>query len=85
MEGNIENRERLLEERLKRVKMLEKEILEHEKNLKNKEKAKKQIVLRLSPTLWNEVAEWAEADFRSINGQIEFLLAEAVRKRKNQK
>ena len=47
-----------------------------------KEKAKKQILLRISPTLWKELAQWAEEDFRSINGQIEFLLTECVRKRK---
>ena len=47
-----------------------------------KEKTKKQLLLRLSPALWNDLAEWAEDDFRSINGQIEYLLTEAVRKRK---
>ena len=36
----------------------------------------------VSPTLWDEIAAWAEEDFRSINGQIEYLLTEAVRKRK---
>ena len=81
--NNSENKERLLEERLERIKALEAEILEREKLLKSKENAKKQILLRLSPTLWNEIAEWAENDFRSINGQIEYLLAEAVNKRKN--
>ena len=50
-----------------------------------KEKAKKQILLRISPTLWRELAQWAEEDFRSINGQIEFLLTECVRKRKGVK
>ncbi|MCI8564346.1 MAG: Arc family DNA-binding protein [Lachnospiraceae bacterium] len=50
--------------------------------MKEKEKAKKQVLLRLAPTLWQELARWAEEDYRSINGQIEFLLAEAVRKRK---
>lgn len=50
-----------------------------------KEKAKKQILLRISPTLWKELAQWAEDDFRSINGQIEFLLTECVRKRKGGK
>ena len=50
-----------------------------------KEKAKKQILLRISPTLWKELAQWAEDDFRSINGQIEFLLTECVRKRKGVK
>lgn len=46
---------------------------------------KKQIILRISPKLWNELAAWAEDDFRSINGQIEYLLTEAVRQRKNRK
>jgi len=44
---------------------------------------KKQIPLRLSVSLWNDLAAWAEDDFRSVNGQIEFLLTEAVRRRKN--
>lgn len=48
-------------------------------------KDKKQILLRLSPSLWQELAKWAEDDFRSINGQIEFLLNECVKKRKNGK
>ena len=56
--------------------------LELEKKLKEKEKAKKQVLLRLSPSLWEEIAAWAEDDFRSINGQIEYLLAECVKKRK---
>ena len=47
-----------------------------------KEKAKKQLLLRLSPALWQELAAWAEDDFRSINGQIEYLLTECVKKRK---
>ncbi|MBR1740425.1 MAG: Arc family DNA-binding protein [Lachnospiraceae bacterium] len=62
---------------------MEQEVKAREKSAKEKEKKKKQILLRLSPSLWNELARWAEDDFRSINGQIEFLLAEAVRKRKN--
>jgi len=47
------------------------------------EQKKKQIPLRLSQTLYDELARWAEDDFRSINGQIEFLLTECVKKRKN--
>ena len=35
---------------------------------------KKQIPLRLSPKLYNAIAAWAEDDFRSVNGQIEYLL-----------
>ncbi|HOX14020.1 MAG TPA: Arc family DNA-binding protein [Spirochaetia bacterium] len=48
----------------------------------DKEGGKKQILLRLSPSLWRELAAWAEDDFRSINGQIEYLLTECVRQRK---
>lgn len=79
MQDNLELREQKLKERLERIDELEKEILKKEKSLKDKEKAKKQIVLRLAPSLWNEIAAWAEEDFRSINSQIEFLLTEAVR------
>ncbi|MBC7958460.1 MAG: Arc family DNA-binding protein [Vallitaleaceae bacterium] len=50
---------------------------------KKEESARKQLLLRLSPTLWNEINSWAEDEFRSINGQIEYLLSEAVKKRKN--
>ena len=47
-----------------------------------KDKAKKQIPLRLSASLYQELAAWAEDDFRSLNGQIEYLLTECVKKRK---
>lgn len=47
-----------------------------------KEKAKKQIPLRVSAALYQELAQWAEDDFRSINGQIEYLLTECVKRRK---
>jgi hypothetical protein len=47
-----------------------------------KDKDKKQVLLRLSPRLWEELADWAEDDFRSINGQIEYLLNESVKQRK---
>ena len=43
---------------------------------------KKQIPLRLSAKLYNAIALWAEDDFRSVNGQIEYLLTECVRQRK---
>ena len=43
---------------------------------------KKQIPLRLSPQLYAAIAAWAEDDFRSVNGQIEYLLSECVRQRK---
>lgn len=81
-EGNIDKREDELQKRLERIKEIELELLQKEKQIKEKEKSKKQILLRLSPTLWNDLAAWAEDDYRSINGQIEFLLSECVRKRK---
>ena len=43
---------------------------------------KKQITLRLSETLYQAIAQWAEDDFRSVNGQIEYLLTECVKQRK---
>ena len=43
---------------------------------------KKQVPLRLSPKLYNAIAAWAEDDFRSVNGQIEYLLTECVKQRK---
>ena len=43
---------------------------------------KKQIPLRLSEKLYDYIAQWAEDDFRSVNGQIEYLLTECVKQRK---
>ena len=43
---------------------------------------KKQIPLRLSPKLYDALAAWADDEFRSVNGQIEYLLTECVRRRK---
>ncbi|MCL2627293.1 MAG: Arc family DNA-binding protein [Oscillospiraceae bacterium] len=55
----------------------------NDNNAINGDNTKKQVPLRLSATLWKELVAWAEQDFRSLNGQIEFLLSEAVKKRKN--
>lgn len=46
------------------------------------EKNKKQLPLRLSEKLYEAIASWAEDDFRSVNGQIEYLLSECVRQRR---
>ena len=46
------------------------------------DKQKKQVPLRLSPKLFAELMQWAEDDFRSLNGQIEYLLTECVKHRK---
>jgi len=42
---------------------------------------KKQLLLRLSPELWEKINQWSEEEFRSVNGQIEYLLSEAVKKK----
>jgi len=46
------------------------------------EDKKKQVPLRISDTLFQELSAWAKDDFRSINGQIEYLLTECVKWRK---
>jgi hypothetical protein len=43
---------------------------------------RKSFPLRISPELYDELRRWAEQEFRSVNGQIEFILRDAVRKRK---
>ena len=46
---------------------------------------KKRILLRIDPALHDNLRIWAEDDFRSINAQIEFLLKQAVaKKRRNE-
>lgn len=79
---DLEKKEELLLKKLAHIEKLEAELKEKEKIIKEKEKAKKQVLLRLSPSLWNDISAWAEEDFRSINGQIEYLLTECVRKHK---
>jgi hypothetical protein len=43
---------------------------------------RKQFLLRIDPHLWRELEHWAADDLRSVNAQIEWLLREAVRRRK---
>lgn len=81
MQDDLTLKEQQLQDRLRRIQELEQEIKKKEKVLKESEKAKKQVLLRLAPELWNEIAAWAEDDFRSINGQIEYLLSACVRER----
>lgn len=78
----LEVKEQKLKERMEKLDLMEKKIKDKERKLKEKEKSKKQVLLRLSPSLWEDIAAWAEEDFRSINGQIEYLLAECVKNRK---
>ena len=39
----------------------------------------------MSETLYEELCAWAEEEFRSLNGQIEYLLHECVRKHRGRK
>jgi hypothetical protein len=43
---------------------------------------RKAFLLRIDPKLWAELEAWAADELRSVNGQIEFLLRDAVRRRK---
>lgn len=47
--------------------------------------AKKQIPLRISDSLYAELERWAADEFRSVNGQIEYLLTECVKSRRKVK
>jgi hypothetical protein len=40
--------------------------------------AKKPFLLRLSQEMWDELERWAADDFRSVNGQIESIIHEAI-------
>lgn len=44
--------------------------------------ARTQFLLRIDPELWAGLEKWASDELRSVNAQIEYLLREAVRKRK---
>jgi len=46
---------------------------------------RKTFLLRVDPALWREIEKWAADDLRSANGQIEFLLREAVKRRRGGK
>ena len=43
---------------------------------------RKSFLLRIDPALWAELEAWAQDELRSVNGQIEYLLRQAVQKRK---
>jgi hypothetical protein len=44
--------------------------------------SRKSFLLRIDPELWADLESWASAELRSVNGQIEYLLKQAVSKRK---
>ena len=43
---------------------------------------RKAFLLRIDPELWADLEAWAQDELRSVNGQIEYLLRQAVQKRK---
>lgn len=43
---------------------------------------RKAFLMRIDPELWREIEAWAQQDLRSVNGQIEFLLRQAVSRRR---
>ena len=43
---------------------------------------RKAFLLRVDPELWTELESWAADELRSVNGQVEYLLRQAVQKRK---
>ncbi len=46
---------------------------------------KKAIILRIDPKLWKELNMWAKDELRSLNGQVEYILRGAVKKRNGKK
>jgi hypothetical protein len=47
--------------------------------------ARKQFLLRIDPEIWADVEKWAADELRSVNAQIEWVLREAVRRRKGER
>lgn len=45
---------------------------------------RKSFLLRIDPTLWADLESWAQAELRSVNGQIEYILRQAVNRRKGE-
>ncbi len=43
---------------------------------------RKPFLLRIAPALWSELEAWAQDELRSVNGQIEYILKQAVAKRR---
>jgi len=43
---------------------------------------RKSFLLRMDPALWDDLECWAQDELRSVNGQIEYILKQAVQKRK---
>ena len=85
----VENAKRRLEKRISRVRVWASESapaeVQEDDSKQETSTTKKQIPLRLAAVLYKELATWAEDEFRSVNGQIEYLLHECVAKRRRDK
>ncbi|MCC7375880.1 MAG: hypothetical protein IT581_14580 [Verrucomicrobiales bacterium] len=46
---------------------------------------RKSFLLRIDPQLWTELESWAQSELRSVNGQIEYLLRDAVQRRRGRR
>ena len=79
----LEQKEQRLLARKEQLDALEAELKAREKELKARDAKRKQIILRLPESLWRDIARWSEEDFRSINGQIEYLLTKSVKEHYN--
>ena len=76
-EAEIKARLSKLEKKEAALEVKEREIREREREVRTKDAKRKQVILRLPESLWQDIARWAEDDFRSINGQIEYILTRA--------
>ena len=54
-------------------------------NEENAKKKKKSFVLRLSPEMFEALEHWASDEFRSVNGQVEYILFGIERSRQGKK
>lgn len=80
--NDLKKKEERLLARKAELDALEREIRAREKEIKARDAKRKQIILRLPESLWQDIAKWADDDFRSINAQIEYLLTRSVREHK---
>ncbi len=48
-------------------------------------KERKAFLLRVDPALWTELERWAQEELRSVNGQVEMILRQAIARRKGAK
>lgn len=77
--NEMNERESRLLAKKEKLDTLEEELRTREKALVARDAKRKQIILRLPESLWRDIACWAEEDFRSINGQIEYILTRAAK------